>query len=310
MKLESKIYIAGHNGLVGSALCRRLKNEGYKNLIVRDRAQLDLSNESDVKDFFSDTKPEYVFIAAAVVGGIHANNTRPVEFLRDNLLIQTNIIDAAYHNNVKKLVFLGSTCIYPRDCPQPIKEEYLLSGPLEETNQWYAIAKIAGIKLCQAYRKQNAFNAISLMPTNLYGPGDNFDLNNSHVLPALLRKFHEAKINKSNEIIVWGSGKPYREFLYIDDMADATCYLMQHYNDESIINIGTGQDINISELAHLIKDIVGYTGEISFDPSKPDGTPKKISDVSKLNSLGWKSKTSLRSGIEITYDWFKKNYHD
>lgn len=307
MKSDSSIYVAGHNGLVGSAMCRRLKSDGYKNLIVRDHSQLDLCNESEVNDFFSETKPEYVFLAAAVVGGIHANDSRPVDFLRDNLLIQTNIIEAAYQTGVKKLAFLGSTCIYPRDCPQPIKEEYLLTGPLEETNQWYAIAKIAGIKLCQAYRKQYGFNAISLMPTNLYGPSDNFDLMNSHVLPALIRKFHEGKINNNEEVVVWGSGKPYREFLYIDDMAEACCFLMQHYNDESIVNIGTGLDISIGELAGLIKDIVAYEGDIVFDSSKPDGTPKKVTDVTKLRSLGWQSKTSLREGIEITYDWYLKN---
>jgi len=304
MQSDSRIYIAGHNGLVGSAICRRLKSDGYENLIVRDHSQLDLCNESDVNDFFSETQPEYVFLAAAVVGGIHANDTRPVEFLRDNLLIQTNIIEAAYRNDVKKLAFLGSTCIYPRDCPQPIKEEYLLSGPLEETNQWYAIAKIAGIKLCQAYRKQYDFNAISLMPTNLYGPGDNFDLQSSHVLPALIRKFHDGKINNSEQVDVWGSGKPFREFLYIDDMAEACCYLMQRYDEKSIVNIGTGNDLSIRELAELIKEIIGYEGEIKFDASKPDGTPKKVTDVTKLNSLGWKSRTSLSAGIEKTYDWY------
>ena len=307
MRSDSRIYVAGHNGLVGSALCRQLTTEGHTNLIVRDRIDLDLCNQVAVEAFFKETKPEYVFLAAAVVGGIHANDSKPVEFLRDNLLIQTNIIDAAYKNGVKKLAFLGSTCIYPRDCPQPIKEEYLLSGPLEETNQWYAIAKIAGIKLCQAYRKQYGFNAISLMPTNLYGPGDNFDLMNSHVLPALLRKFHEGKINNTKAVEVWGSGKPFREFLYIEDMAEACCFLMQHYDDESIVNIGKGEDISIKALAELMKDIVGYEGDIVFDASKPDGTPKKLTDVTKLNKLGWKSKTSLRRGIELSYDWYLNN---
>ena len=307
MQSDSRIYIAGHNGLVGSAIVRRLKADNYNQLILRGHDELDLCRQIDVNRFFEETQPEYVFLAAAVVGGIHANDSRPVEFLKDNLLIQTNIIDAAYRNGVKKLVFLGSTCIYPRDCPQPIKEEYLLTGPLEETNQWYAVAKIAGIKLCQAYRKEYGFNAISLMPTNLYGPGDNFDLLSSHVLPALIRKFHEGKVNNSKSVEVWGSGKPLREFLYIDDVADACCFLMQNYDDESIINIGMGQDISIKELAELIKDIVGYEGEIVFDSSQPDGTPKKLCDVTKLNSLGWKSKTSLRNGIELTYQWYLDN---
>jgi GDP-L-fucose synthase len=307
MRSDSRIYVAGHNGLVGAALCRQLTTEGYTNLIVRDRIDLDLCNQAAVEAFFKETKPEYVFLAAAVVGGIHANDSKPVEFLRDNLLIQTNIIDAAYKNGVKKLAFLGSTCIYPRDCPQPIKEEYLLTGPLEETNQWYAIAKIAGIKLCQAYRKQYGFNAISLMPTNLYGPGDNFDLMNSHVLPALIRRFHEGKINNADAVEVWGSGKPFREFLYIEDMAEACCFLMQHYDDESIVNIGMGEDISIKALAELIKDIVGFQGEINFNATKPDGTPKKVTDVTKLNSLGWQSKTSLHRGIEMTYAWYLNN---
>ena len=307
MQTDSRIYVAGHNGLVGSTICRRLSSEGYQNLIVRDHSQLDLCNETAVNDFFAETKPEYVFLAAAVVGGIHANDTRPVAFLRDNLLIQTNIIEAAYQTGVKKLAFLGSTCIYPRDCPQPIKEEYLLTGPLEETNQWYAIAKIAGIKLCQAYRKQHGFNAISMMPTNLYGPGDNFDLQSSHVLPALIRKFHEGKVNHSKQVEVWGSGKPFREFLYVEDMAEACCYLMENYNDESIINIGTGQDVSIKALAELIKDIIGYEGNIVFDSSKPDGTPKKVTDVTKIKASGWQSTTSLQTGLEKTYAWYLKN---
>lgn len=307
MQSDSRIYIAGHNGLVGSALCRQLKAQGYSNLIVCDRIDLDLCNQAAVEQFFKETKPEYVFLAAAVVGGIHANDSKPVEFLRDNLLIQTNIIDAAYKNGVKKLAFLGSTCIYPRDCPQPIKEEYLLTGPLEETNQWYAIAKIAGIKLCQAYRKQYGFNAIALMPTNLYGPGDDYDLMNSHVLPALIRKFHEGKANNADAVEVWGTGRPFREFLYVDDMAEACCYLMQHYNDESIINIGTGEDISIKALAELIKGIVAYDGDIVFDTSKSDGTPKKVTDVTKLNNLGWKSQMSLQNGLEKTYAWYLNN---
>lgn len=307
MKNDSKIYVAGHNGLVGNAICRQLIESNYNKLVVRTHKELDLCDPLAVDAFFKTEQPEYVFLAAAVVGGIHANDTRPVDFLRDNLLIQANVIEAAYRHGVKKLAFLGSTCIYPRDCPQPIKEEYLLTGPLEETNQWYAIAKISGIKLCQAYRKQYGFNAISLMPTNLYGPNDNFDLLGSHVLPALLRKFHEGKINNTESVEVWGSGKPYREFLYIDDMAEACCFLMNHYDDESIINIGTGHDLSIGELAELIKDIVGYKGRIIFDDSKPDGTPKKICDVTKLNNLGWQSETSLKQGLKVTYDWYLEN---
>ena len=307
MDKASRVYVAGHNGLVGSAIFRKLKSDDYTNLIVRTHSELDLCDQIAVDNFFQETSPEYVFLAAANVGGIHANDTMPVDFLQNNIQIQTNIIDAAYRYNVKKLVFLGSTCIYPRDCPQPIKEEYLLTGPLEETNQWYAIAKIAGIRLCQAYRIQYGFNAISLMPTNLYGPGDNFDLMNSHVLPALIRKFHEGKINNKEHVDVWGTGKPCREFLYIDDMADACCFLMQNYDDNEIINIGTGKDISISELSALIKTIVGFDGEIKFDATKPDGTPKKVCDVSKLNNLGWKSKTSLEKGIELTYQWFQEN---
>ena len=307
MQKESRIYVAGHKGLVGSAICRQLESSGYNNLILRSHQELELCHQVEVDNFFRETKPDYVFLAAAIVGGIHSNDSLPVEFLRDNLLIQTNIIDAAYKHGVKKLAFLGSTCIYPRECPQPIKEEYLLTGPLEETNQWYAIAKIAGIKLCQAYRKQYGFNAISLMPTNLYGPGDNFDLLSSHVLPALIRKFHEAKLNHADAVEVWGTGKPFREFLYIDDLADACVFLMQNYNEDSIINIGMGEDINIGELAKLIKDIVGYHGEIVFDPSKPDGTPKKLCDISKLSRIGWKYKTTLSKGIEQTYNWYCNN---
>jgi GDP-L-fucose synthase len=307
MQNDSRIYVAGHNGLVGSAICHKLKTDNYKNLIVRTHKELDLCKQIDVDEFFRKEQPEYVFLAAAAVGGIHANDTQPVKFLKDNLLIQTNIIDAAYRNGVKKLVFLGSTCIYPRDCPQPIKEEYLLTGLLEETNQWYAIAKISGIKLCQAYRKEFGFNAISLMPTNLYGPNDNFDLMGSHVLPALIRKFHEGKVSNKEAVEVWGTGNPYREFLYIDDLADASCYLMQNYDDESIINVGTGQDVNIRKLAELIKDTVGYEGKIVFDVSKPDGTPKKCCDVTKLNNLGWESKTTLQDGLKITYDWYLDN---
>ncbi len=307
MQKDSRIYVAGHNGLVGSAICRKLKADHHNNLIARSHKELDLCNQLAVDAFFKEEQPEYVFLAAAVVGGIHANETQAVSFLRDNLLIQTHVIEAAYKHGVKKMAFLGSTCIYPRDCPQPIKEEYLLTGPLEETNQWYAIAKISGIKLCQAYRKEYGFNAISLMPTNLYGPNDNFDLMDSHVLPALIRKFHEGKVSNKEAVEIWGTGNPYREFLYIDDLADASCFLMQNYDDDSIINVGTGQDISIRELAELIKKIVGYKGKIIFDSSRPDGTQKKCCDVTKLNNLGWKSKTTLQDGLKITYDWYINN---
>ncbi|MGB1801081.1 MAG: GDP-L-fucose synthase family protein [Gammaproteobacteria bacterium] len=310
MDKASRIYVAGHRGLVGSAICRKLIDEGCNNLITRTHDELDLCDQVTVNQFFKEERPEYVFLAAAVVGGIHVNNSQPVRFLRDNLLIQTNVIESAYKYGVKKLAFLGSTCIYPRDCSQPIKEEYLLTGALEETNQWYAIAKISGIKLSQAYQKEYGFNAISLMPTNLYGPHDNFDLQNSHVLPALIRKFHEGKEKNAKTVEVWGSGKPYREFLYIDDMADACCFLMQNYDDESIINIGTGEDISIKELAELIRDVVGFQGDISFDSSKPDGTPKKLTDVTKLNNLGWKSQTSLKEGLEKTYQWYVNNKYN
>lgn len=307
MDKASRIYVAGHSGLVGSAICRKLEQEGYKHLVTRKHNELDLCDAIAVNQFFKEEQPEYVFLAAAVVGGIHANDTQPVRFLRENLLIQTNVIDSAYKHGVKKLVFLGSTCIYPRECPQPIKEDYLLTGELEKTNEWYAIAKITGIKLCQAYRKEYGFNAISLMPTNLYGPHDNFDLQNSHVLPALIRKFHEGKVNHIESVEVWGSGKPNREFLYIDDLAEACHFLMQHYDDGSIINIGTGDDISIGKLAELIRDVVGYQGNIIFDSSKPDGTPKKVTDVTKLNKLGWKSNTGLKEGIEKTYAWYKNS---
>ena len=308
MEKDSRIYIAGSNGLVGSAIYRYLQSNGYSNLIVKNRTELDLCDQKLVENFFLENKPEYVFLAAAIVGGIHANSVKPVDFLQNNLLIQTNVIKSAYESGVKKLVFLGSTCIYPRDCQQPIKEEYSLTGPLEKSNQWYAIAQIAGIKLCQAYRKQYGSNAISLMPTNLYGPGDNFDLLNSHVLPALIRKFHEAQLNNSKTVEVWGSGKPYREFLYVDDLAEACCFLMDNYDDSNIINIGTGKDISIRDLAELIKEVTCYKGDILFDNSKSDGTPKKLTDISKLEQLGWKSKTSLSQGIINTYEWFKQNY--
>lgn len=307
MQKNSRIYVAGHNGLVGSAICRKLQSKGYSNIITRSHNELDLLERGAVKEFFKKEQPEYVFLAAAVVGGIHVNNTQPVKFLKDNLLIQTNVIESSYIHNVKKLMFLGSTCIYPRDCPQPIKEEYLLTGALEETNQWYSIAKIAGIKLCQAYQQEHGFNAISVMPTNLYGPNDNFDLLTSHVLPALVRKFHEGKVNNQKTVELWGTGSPYREFLYADDMADACYFLMQNYDGAEIVNIGTGQDLTIKDLAEKIKAVVGYDGDIVFDTSKPDGTPKKCTDVTKINGLGWKHKTSIEKGLEQTYQWYLNN---
>ena len=306
MQKDSKIYVAGHRGLVGSAIVRHLKNNGYKNLVTKTSKQLDLRDDRKVKKFFEKEQPEYVFLAAAKVGGILANDTYPVDFLQDNLQIQNNVISNAYQTGTKKLLFLGSSCIYPRDCPQPMKEEYLLTGPLEKTNEWYAIAKIAGIKLCQAYRKQYGFNAISAMPTNLYGPNDNFDLETSHVLPALIRKFHEAKINNDPEVIIWGTGSPRREFLYIDDLADACLFLMQNYNEPEIINVGTGEDITIKELAELIGEIVGYKGKLTFDKSKPDGTPRKLQNVRKLIATGWSNRTSLKLGVNKTYNWYKK----
>jgi len=301
--------VAGHAGLVGSAICRRLAQAGYRNVIVRGRDHLDLRDAAAVRAFFVSEKPEYVFLAAAKVGGILANSTRPAEFIYDNLAMETNLIDAAYRGGVAKLLFLGSSCIYPKLAPQPIKEEYLLTGPLEPTNEWYAVAKIAGIKLAQAYRKQYGFRAINLMPTNLYGPGDNFDLASSHVLPALIRKFHEAKPNaaKANdapEVVVWGTGSPRREFLHVDDLADAALFLMLHYDDEQIINVGTGEDVTIRELAETIAGIAGYTGKLAFDASKPDGTPRKLLDVSRLEALGWKARIPLRDGIQSTYDWY------
>lgn len=302
MEKESKIYLAGHRGMVGSAIKRRLETEGYSNFVLRTSKELDLRNQREVTDFFSEEKPDYVFLAAARVGGIVANNSYRGEFLYENLMIQNNVIHESYRNGVKKLMFLGSSCIYPRLAPQPLKEEYLLTGLLEHTNEPYAIAKIAGIKMCDAYRSQYGCNFISVMPTNLYGPNDNYDLKNSHVLPALLRKFHEAKIEDQPEVTVWGSGLPRREFLHADDMADACVFLMKNYNEEGLINIGVGEDLSIKELAELIKDIVGYKGKIVFDASKPDGTPRKLMDVSKLSSLGWKASISLKEGIAQVYN--------
>ncbi|MCV6636926.1 GDP-L-fucose synthase [Candidatus Albibeggiatoa sp. nov. NOAA] len=310
MNKHSKIYVAGHNGLVGSAILRYLQTQNFDQLLVRRRAELDLTRQADVEEFFAQQRPEYVFLAAAKVGGIHANNTYPAEFIRDNLLIQNHIIDAAYRFGVKKLTFLGSTCIYPKLAPQPMPEECLLTGSLEPTNEWYAIAKIAGIKMCQAYRKQYGFNAISVMPTNLYGQGDNFHLENAHVLPALIRRFHDAKQQKLPEVVVWGTGSPRREFLHVDDLATACVFLMQHYDQPEIVNIGTGQEVSIRELAQLIKDIVGYQGKLIFDESKPDGTPRKLSDVSKLTQLGWQAQINLEDGLKHTYQWFLANQNN
>jgi len=307
MEKNAKIYVAGHRGLVGSAIVRNLESKGYTDIIVRTREELDLLDTKQVADFFSQEKPEYVFLAGAKVGGIKANEDYPADFIYQNLQIQNNIIHNAYKNNVKKLLFLGSSCIYPRDCTQPIKEEYLLTGPLEKTNEAYAIAKIAGIKMCQSYNKQYGTRFISVMPTNLYGPNDNFNLTSSHVLPALLRKFHDAKIHNEKEVVMWGTGSPMREFLYVDDLADACVHLMQNYVGDEIVNIGTGEDVAIRELAEIIKKIVGFQGEIVNDTTKPDGTPRKLLDVSKLHNLGWKHKTKLDEGIQTTYDWFLKN---
>jgi len=308
MNKQDKIYVAGHRGMVGSAIVRKLKKEGFTDLLTRTSGELDLKDQTAVRAFFEKERPDYVFLAAAKVGGIMANNTYRGEFLYDNLMIQNNTIDAAYRNGVKKLMFLGSSCIYPKLAPQPLKEDYLLTGLLEETNEPYAIAKIAGIKLCDAYRSQYGCNFISVMPTNLYGPNDNYDLNNSHVLPALIRKFHEAKKNSASSVTMWGSGKPRREFLHADDLADACFYLMQNYNEPGLVNIGTGEDLEIGELALLIKNIVGYTGEIVHDTSKPDGTPRKLMDVSKLHSFGWKASIGLEEGIRKVYEEYKKEH--
>ena len=308
MNKDSKIYVAGHRGLVGSAIMRKLQQEGYTNIITRTHKELDLTNQAQTQEFFEKEKPEYVFLAAAKVGGIHANNTYPADFAYINIMIESNVIKASYDYGVKKLLFLGSSCIYPKLCPQPIKEEYLLTGPLEKTNEAYAIAKIAGLKMCQYFNRQYGTNYISVMPTNLYGPNDNFDLETSHVLPALIRKFHEAKIDNKPYVEVWGTGTPRREFLHVDDLADAVIYLMNNYDENEPLNIGTGKDITIKELAELIKEIVGYEGEIKFDTTKPDGTPRKLLDVSRLHATGWKHKIELREGIQSTYEWFKENW--
>jgi GDP-L-fucose synthase len=301
MQLHDKIYIAGHRGMVGSAIWRRLERAGFTNLIGRTSAQMDLKNQAAVQEFFDTERPDYVFLAAAKVGGILANNIYRAEFLYDNLMIQSNTIDAAYRSGVRKLMFLGSSCIYPKLAPQPLKEEYLLTGLLEPTNEPYAIAKIAGIKLCDAYRSQYGSNFVSVMPTNLYGPNDNYDLNNSHVLPALIRKFHDAKVNGDRVVALWGSGKPRREFLHADDLADACLFLMQEFDEPGFVNIGVGEDVEIKELAGMISRIAGYTGEIVHDLSKPDGTPRKLMDVTKLNQLGWKASIPLEEGLRRTY---------
>ena len=297
MQPASKIFIAGHRGMVGSAIVRKLKSTGHDNLVLRTSAELDLRNQDAVERFFAVEKPEFVFLGAAKVGGIVANNTYRGEFIYDNLMIQSNVIHAAWKYGAKKLLFLGSSCIYPKMCPQPIREEYLLSGLLEPTNEPYAIAKIAGLKMCEAYRKQYGVDMISAMPTNLYGPNDNYDLNNSHVLPALIRKFYEAKQRQEATVEIWGSGSPMREFLHVDDLADACVYLMQHYSDEQHVNVGTGEDISIRDLALAVKKIIGYEGELVFNTAKPDGTPRKLLDVTKLNNLGWKHRISLQQGI-------------
>ncbi len=304
MRPDSRIYVAGHKGLVGSAIVRALRGAGFDDLVLRGSADLDLTDQAAVKAFFAAEQPEYVFLAAAKVGGIHSNAAFPAEFIQDNLLIQSNVIDAAYRNGCKKLLFLGSSCIYPKFAPQPIKEEYLLTGPLETTNEWYAIAKIAGIKTCQAYRKQYGFDAIAVMPTNLYGPGDNFHPENSHVLPALIRRFHEAKEAGAPSVTIWGTGSPRREFLYSDDLADALLFLMQNYSEPTHINVGCGEDQTIMELARAVAQTVGYAGAIETDPSKPDGTPQKLLDVSCLNALGWQAKTGLPEGLAKLYAWF------
>jgi GDP-L-fucose synthase len=304
MDKQSRIYIAGHHGLVGSAIRRKLEAAGYINLLVRSRAELDLTNQAAVDRFFYAERPEYVFLAAALVGGILANSTRPADFIRENLLIQTHVIDAAFRHNVTKLQFLGSSCIYPKLAPQPIREDALLSGPLEPTNEAYAVAKIAGLKMAQAYRRQYGFHTICLMPTNLYGMGDNFDPESGHVVPALIRKFHEAKLSGSPAVTIWGTGTPCREFLHVDDFADAAVFLMLGYDEEAIINVGTGEEITIRELAEMIHEITGYSGRLAFDLSKPDGTPHKRLDVSRLRGLGWYPRIQLREGLRDTYDWF------
>ena len=301
---KKKIYVAGHRGLVGSAFVRGLEKEGFERIITRTHQQLDLTNQQGVEAFFAEEKPDYVILAAAKVGGIHANNTYPADFIMENLQIQCNVIDSAYRHQVKKLLFLGSSCIYPKNSPQPIKEEYLLSDYLEETNEAYALAKIAGLKMCSYYNRQYGTDYISVMPCNLYGPGDNFSLENSHVLPALIRKFHEAKRANKDQVIVWGTGKPLREFLHVDDLIGACRYLLDNYRGNDFFNVGYGEEISIRELAELVKEVVGYSGEIIFDTAKPDGTPRKLTDISRIKALGWSPQVSLKEGIEDTYRWY------
>ena len=307
MNKQAKIYIAGHLGLVGSAIVRALKKQGYKNLILKTRKELDLLSQYKVNQFFARQKPDYVFLAAAKVGGILANQTYPAEFIYENLTVQNNVLQAAYKNKVKKLIFLGSSCIYPKNCPQPIKEEYLLSSPLESTNEAYAIAKISGVKMCEYFNQQYGTKFIAVMPTNLYGENDNFDLVSSHVLPAMIRKFHEARVSGSSEVVLWGTGKPRREFLHVDDLAAALVFLINNYDGQEIINIGCGQDLTIKELANKIKTVTGYKGKIIWDKTKPDGTPRKLLNINRLKKLGFKPKISLDKGLEMTYEWFLEN---
>ncbi|HEY2035658.1 MAG TPA: GDP-L-fucose synthase [Steroidobacteraceae bacterium] len=302
---DSQIFITGHRGLVGSALKRRCELQGFRHILVRTRAELDLRDQSAVDAFFAAERPDYVLHAAGIVGGIHANDSMPVEFIRDNLQMAVNVIDAAWRNKTRKLLFLGSSCIYPKHAPQPLREEYLLTGGLEPTNQWYAMAKLAGLKVCEAYRRQHGFNAISLLPTNLYGPGDNFDLQTSHVLPALMRKVHEARVAGASHMTIWGSGTPRREFLHVDDLADACLFLMQRYDGAEPINVGCGKDLTIRELAHTLARVIGFEGLFEFDASKPDGTPRKMLDVSRLNALGWRPSIDLETGVAATYEWYR-----
>jgi GDP-L-fucose synthase len=310
MDQDARIFVAGHRGLVGGALVRALQQRGFKNLLLRSRSELDLTSQQGIEAFFAAERPEYVLLAAAKVGGIHANNSYPAEFLHQNLVMQSNVIDAAYRHGTKKLLFLGSSCIYPKLAPQPMREDCLLTGPLEPTNEWYAIAKIAGLKMCQAYRRQYGFNAISAMPTNLYGPGDNFDLNNSHVLPALIRKFHEARQSGAPSVEIWGTGTPRREFLHVDDLADACLFLMERHEGEELVNVGWGTDVSIGELAGMVGAVVGFNGQLRFDSSKPDGTPRKLLDTGRINALGWRPRIELGQGLRETYHWYQQHLRD